>query len=138
MLPAGSRALELELEGDLDGLVVVARTMSGTSFTLEHADGRLRISVPEDASTGIAYRSQPIRLTRLHVFFDAGVIEIFANDGAVCGTRRTYALTELHSVEVRAATGCKMAAHELLSSWRSDTGTAKRSGSIETADLVAH
>lgn len=66
---------------------------------IAHVSGRLVISVAEDAGE-IEYRSTPLSLGNLTLFFDRGVLEIFANDGAVCGTRRTYKNTALIRLEV--------------------------------------
>ena len=60
------------------------------------------IEVPEDLGGKIIYRSREVKPKSVHLFFDRGVIEIFANDGSVCGTRRTYQMDDLFELEVRA------------------------------------
>lgn len=67
-----------------------------------HSARRLELAVAEDNGE-IKYRSAPLTLERLTLFFDRGVVEVFANGGAVCGTRRTYKITGLTSLEVKCA-----------------------------------
>ncbi|QFI69451.1 GH32 C-terminal domain-containing protein [Sinorhizobium alkalisoli] len=91
--------IELSLAGALDGIRIVGRGGDGESFTIAHDSGRLQVSVAEDAG-GIEYRSTPISLQNLTLFFDRGVLEMFANDGVVCCTRRTYKITTLTMLEL--------------------------------------
>ena len=101
-IPNRREAVELELHGDLTGLHVVGRSSAGTSFSLRHEGDALLIEVPEDLGGKIIYRSREVKPKSVHLFFDRGVIEIFANDGSVCGTRRTYQMDDLFELEVRA------------------------------------
>jgi beta-fructofuranosidase len=48
----------------------------------------------------INYQSAAISLQQLTVFFDRGIIEIFANRGAMCGTRRSHSLDAIVDVEI--------------------------------------
>ncbi|TCN21231.1 GH32 C-terminal domain-containing protein [Sinorhizobium americanum] len=91
--------IELSLTGALDGIRIVGRGGEGESFTIAHHAERLQVSVAEDTGE-IEYRSTPLTLENLRLFFDRGVLEIFANDGAVCGTRRTYKITALTALEL--------------------------------------
>ncbi|ANL42876.1 MULTISPECIES: GH32 C-terminal domain-containing protein [Rhizobium] len=102
-----SRSTELSLAGDLDGIQVIGRGADGESFKLVHVDGRLELGVAEDTGE-IKYRSAPLTLEGLTLFFDRGVVEVFANDGAICGTRRTYKITELTSLEFTPADGVQL------------------------------
>jgi len=45
------------------------------------------------------------------------VIEIFANDGSVCGTRRTYQMDDLSELEVRANSIETVDVWQLSSAW---------------------
>lgn len=112
-----NRAIELEIRGDLASLSIAGYASNGATFTLRVADGALNVSVPEDAAGTIAYHSQAIDLTRLQLFFDRGVLEIFANDGAVCGTRRTYCLDDLVEISVANDGQHTIAAWELQGVW---------------------
>ncbi|QKK27593.1 GH32 C-terminal domain-containing protein [Rhizobium hidalgonense] len=108
------RPVELSLEGDLDGVQIVARGSDGESFRLAHSALRLELTVAED-SGDIKYRSAPLKLERLTLFFDRGVVEVFANGGAVCGTRRTYKITDLTSLEVKSADSSRIQSYEAWS-----------------------
>ena len=94
--------VELALRGTLSDIVIEGIAANGSSFQLKAEAGRLVVSLPEDDGH-IVYRSAHLDLTDLTLFFDRGVLEIFANDGLVCGTRRSYRMTDLMSIEVRAA-----------------------------------
>ncbi|OAP35057.1 beta-fructofuranosidase [Sinorhizobium glycinis] len=103
--------IELSLTGALDGIRIVGRGGDGESFTIAHVSGRLQVNVAEDAGE-IEYRSTPLSLENLTVFFDRGVLEIFANDGVVCGTRRTYKVTALTALELIASGATRIDACE--------------------------
>ncbi|THK38394.1 glycoside hydrolase family 32 protein [Ensifer sp. MPMI2T] len=93
------KPIELSLGGALNEIRIVGRGGDGESFTIAHVLGRLQVSVAEDAGE-IEYRSTPLELKNLTLFFDRGVLEIFANDGVICGTRRTYKITTLTALEL--------------------------------------
>lgn len=93
------RPIELSLAGNLDGIQITGQSVGGESFRLTHISGRLELTVAEDTGD-IRYRSAPLTLEQLTLFFDRGVVEVFANGGAVCGTRRTYKITGLTSLEL--------------------------------------
>jgi len=116
-IPNRPQAVELDIHGDLTDLHIVGRSSTGPSFTLRHQAGVLEIEVPEDLQGKITYRSTALDLTSLHLFFDRGVIEIFGNDGSVCGTRRTYRMDDLSQLEVQAKGLETMEAWQLASAW---------------------
>ena len=116
-IPNRQDAVELDLRGDLTGLHIVGRSSIGTSFSLRHEGAALRIEVPEDLGGTIIYRSEDVALKSVHLFFDRGVIEIFANDGSVCGTRRTYQMDDLSELEVRANSIETVDVWQLSSAW---------------------
>ncbi len=101
LTPPGEGTCELSLSGALDGLSIVARGPGDAACTIAHEDGRLVVRAPEDDGR-IAYRSRPLDLRDLTVFFDHGVIEIYANGGAVCGTRRSYRLNAIREIDIEA------------------------------------
>jgi len=51
-------------------------------------------------------------LDQLTLFFDRGVLEAFANNGAVCSTRRSYAMAAIWSLEISPAAETRIDAHE--------------------------
>ena len=116
-IPNRPQAVELDIHGDLTDLHIVGRSSTGPLFTLRHQAGVLEIEIPEDLQGKITYRSTALDLTSLHVFFDRGVIEIFGNDGSVCGTRRTYRMDDLSQLEVQAKGLETMEAWQLASAW---------------------
>jgi len=117
-IPNRHDAVELELHGDLAGLQVIGRSSTGASFSLRHEGGALRIEVPEDVGGKIIYRSKDVTLTSVQLLFDRGVIEIFANDGLVCGTRRTYQMDDLSELELHANRVDTVDVWQLVSVWR--------------------
>jgi beta-fructofuranosidase len=98
------RPIELSLAGNLDGIQIIGLSIGRESFRLTHISGRLELTVAEDTGD-IRYRSAPLTLEQLTLFFDRGVVEVFANGGAVCGTRRTYKIAGLTSLELAPADG---------------------------------
>nr|WP_245269777.1 GH32 C-terminal domain-containing protein [Ensifer sp. WSM1721] len=109
--------IELSLAGTLDGIRIVGRGGDGESFTIAHVSGRLQVRVAEDTGE-IEYRSTPLVLENLTLFFDRGVLEIFANDGVVCGTRRTYKIATLTSLELASSDIESCEAWSYNSVWR--------------------
>jgi beta-fructofuranosidase len=107
-------ALELSLTGSLNGIRIIGCGVDGGAFTLAHQDGRLTVVAAEDKGD-IIYRSRPFALEQLTLFFDRGVLEIFANDGAVCGTRRSYAITAISSLEISLPAGTRIDAQNAWS-----------------------
>nr|WP_183854078.1 glycoside hydrolase family 32 protein [Prosthecomicrobium pneumaticum] len=107
-------AAEIALAGRLDGIRIFGRTADGHAFAVEHIDGRLKISVPEDDGR-IRYASAPLDLSELTLIFDRGTIELFANGGAVCGTRRTYRVIDLDVIEIVPGPATEIMAREAWS-----------------------
>ncbi len=114
-----SDAVELSLRGTLVDVAIEGVAANGSSFLLKTEGGKLVVSLPEDDGH-IVYRSGNVDLRDLTLFFDRGVLEIFANDGLICGTRRTYRMTDLVSIEVRPGADTTIAhleAWSLRSAW---------------------
>lgn len=112
-------AFELTLAGTLPDIAIEGVAANGSSFLLRTEAGRLVVSLPEDDGR-IVYRSANLTLKDLTLFFDRGVLEIFANSGVVCGTRRSYRMTDLVGIEVRAGadtTIARLEAWSLRSAW---------------------
>lgn len=113
----GERAFQLRLMANgqpIAQLTIEGEDTLGNGFVVEFTDGWLSMCTPED-SGDIRHRCPVSRLHDLTLIYDAGIIEVFANQGAVCGTRRTYAIGEVsqlradlddstHRVEVIAET----------------------------------
>jgi len=91
---------ELQLGGRLTGLYIEGRDDQGHRFVLMEEDSSLLMFAPQDQGK-ISYRSRPVELTDVRLFFDRGILEVFANGGAVCGTRRSYDILNPCEVTIR-------------------------------------
>lgn len=119
ILTSLSNAVELSVRGQLNDLVIEGVASNGNTFEVRSEGNRLLVAVPEDNGS-IVYRSSELDLKDLTLFFDRGVVEIFANGGTVCGTRRSYKLIDLRSIEVKSGANTKidrLEAWSLRSAW---------------------
>lgn len=80
---------ELRLSGNLDGTRITATEQGALSFEVAVASGRLSIRLPQDDGK-IRYEAECASATDLRLIFDRGILELFGDHGAVCGTRRSY------------------------------------------------
>jgi beta-fructofuranosidase len=117
--PASGCAVEMSISGQLDGLSFVGTSVSGEAVTLTHSGDSLTLELSEDGGR-IAYRARCSELTDLRLFFDRGVIELFANGGLICGTRRSYRVIDLASLWTSAGTGASIEVWEYRSAWGPD------------------
>ena len=102
-LSAASRS-SWRFRGALDGVSIILRSRDGRALSVRHDQGRLLIECPEDDGT-ITFCSEPVALGDLRLFFDRGILELFANGGALCGTRRSYGATDIASLSIQAVDG---------------------------------
>ena len=79
---------EINVLGPTDRLELRISSRDGDS-ALTFENGILSLSIPEDDGS-IQYVAKADVLGDLRLVFDRGVIEVFANAGSICGTRRTY------------------------------------------------
>ena len=114
--PTLGHAVEIDLSGDLEGLAVVGKAANGDTFTLTHSSDGLALALSEDDGK-IAYRSGGTALTSVRLFFDRGVIEVFANGGVICGTRRSYQVIDLQSLTLAAGEPLASEVWEYRSAW---------------------
>lgn len=91
---------ELRLTGTLDGTSIVATQDGALSFELSVVGGCLSVRLPQDDGK-IRYAAECGPATDLCIIYDRGILEVFADNGAVCGTRRSYANVAPDRVEVR-------------------------------------
>lgn len=87
LIPSGP--FDIRLDGELNGTRISAHQTGALSFEILIIDGVIAIHLPQDDGK-IRYEAQIADAADLSVFFDRGIIEVFAGDGAVCGTRRGY------------------------------------------------
>ncbi|MBA5800197.1 glycoside hydrolase family 32 protein [Rhizobium sp. WYCCWR 11317] len=82
--------IEIRLSGALEGSKVVATQGGELAFEVGVAGGILSIRLAQDDGS-IHYVAELGDGKEIRLFHDCGIIEIFANGGTVCGTRRGYA-----------------------------------------------
>ncbi|MGR4842593.1 GH32 C-terminal domain-containing protein [Rhizobium sp. LARHSG275] len=82
--------IEIRLSGALEGSKVVATQGGELAFEVGVAGGILSIRLAQDDGS-IRYVAELGDGKELRLFHDRGIVEIFADDGTVCGTRRGYA-----------------------------------------------
>jgi beta-fructofuranosidase len=109
----------MSISGQLDGLSFVGTSASGETVTLTHSGDSLTLELSEDDGR-ITYRAKCSELTDLRLFFDRGVIELFANGGLICGTRRSYRVIDLASLWTSAGAGASIEVWEYRSAWGPD------------------
>ncbi|WP_132313754.1 glycoside hydrolase family 32 protein [Martelella mediterranea] len=80
---------EIALEGLIEGTRIVATQDGDISFEISVAQNMLSITLPQDDGS-IRYVALVREDADLRVVHDAGIIEVFAEGGAICGTRRNY------------------------------------------------
>ncbi|MCR6634239.1 glycoside hydrolase family 32 protein [Devosia sp.] len=85
----GDVPTEIRLKGALEGTRIMAMSGSALSFEVTILNGRLSIRLPQDDGK-IRYDAALESATDLLVFHDRGILEVFGEGGAVCGTRRSY------------------------------------------------
>ncbi|WP_202530525.1 glycoside hydrolase family 32 protein [Maritimibacter harenae] len=90
---------DLVLTGGLEGARITATQAGGTSFEVGVTDGVLWVRLPQDDGR-IRYDARIAPEADLRVVHDRGIIEIFADGGAVCGTRRNYKHTSPDALTV--------------------------------------
>jgi len=96
---------ELALAGELEGTRIVATQAGAPSFEVLITNGRLAIRLPQDDGK-IVYEAPLGAAADLRVFHDRGIVEVFADHGAICGTRRNYGHVVPDRVEVSSAARC--------------------------------
>lgn len=117
--PAPGHAVEITISGKLDGLTIIGTSTSGETVTLTHSGDSLTLELSEDDGK-INYRAACSNLTDIRLFFDRGVIELFANSGLICGTRRSYRVLDCASLWTSAKTSASIEVWEYKSAWRLD------------------
>lgn len=84
-----SAPIEIRLSGPLQGSKLVATQGGELAFEVSVADGILSVRLAQDDGS-IDYVAQLCDAEDLCLFHDRGIVEIFADGGAICGTRRGY------------------------------------------------
>lgn len=93
----GERAFQMRLVANgqpLEVVRIVAYDSQGNQFSVAFKEQQLTLLMPDDTGE-IQYLSPTLELHDLTVIYDQGIVEVFANQGAVCGTRRTYFMVDV-------------------------------------------
>ena len=90
---------DLQLRGALDNTRIAAHQNGDLSFEVVVEDGILSVALPQDDGT-IRYSAEVADEHSLRILFDRGIVEILAANGAICGTRRSYANIAPEKLEV--------------------------------------
>lgn len=85
----GEAPLDLTLDGPLAGTTITATQDGALSFEVRVDAGILSTRLPQDDGS-IRYSADIGFAKDLRIIHDRGIVEVFAADGAVCGTRRNY------------------------------------------------
>jgi beta-fructofuranosidase len=117
--PAAGCAIEVSLAGDLNGLSLFGTSRSGETIALTHNPAGLTLALSEDDGR-ITYRTTCGELTDIRLFFDRGVIELFANGGLICGTRRSYRVIDVTSLWISGQNSASIEVWEYRSAWSTD------------------
>lgn len=105
--PDGSYALhdapfDLSVTGPLEGTTIAATARGELTFEVKVSGGRLSIRLPQDNGR-IRYEAQCPSARDLRIIFDRGILEVFADGGAICGARRSYTKVIPDRLEVASA-----------------------------------
>ncbi len=102
-LRRNDEALCLRLKAQLDG-------QDSFTISLKRKDGSCWISVNfgegilailQEQFDGALYQAKVDRIKDLEIIFDAGIFEVFANEGAVCATRRNYLIPDVAAIDYK-------------------------------------
>jgi len=88
----GSYPFEARLSGSLEGTSITASEAGRLSFELTVRDGMISVRLEQDDGS-IRYAARLDTADDVRVIYDTGIVEIFADGGRICGTRRSYANT---------------------------------------------
>jgi beta-fructofuranosidase len=89
LFPLPDAPIEIRLDGPLEGTSISATQQGRPSFSICVKDGTISVSLPQDDGS-IQYESTLAQASNLRFIYDRGIVEIFADQGAICGTRRSY------------------------------------------------
>lgn len=91
--------IEIRLTGPLECSKLVATKGGELAFEVSVADGILSIRLAQDDGS-IHYVAELGEAKDLRLFHDFGIVEVFADGGAVCGTRRGYVNIDPDHLEI--------------------------------------
>ncbi|WP_053240022.1 GH32 C-terminal domain-containing protein [Pleomorphomonas koreensis] len=95
----GKYPFEARLSGPLEGTTIKASDANRLSFELTVRDGMISVRLEQDDGS-IRYAARLDTADDIRVIYDAGIVEVFADGGRVCGTRRSYANTSPDHIRI--------------------------------------
>lgn len=95
----GGHPFEACLSGPLEGTVIEASEAGRLSFELTVNDGAISVRLEQDDGS-IRYTARLDAADDIRVIYDTGIVEVFAEGGTICGTRRSYANTSPDRVRI--------------------------------------
>lgn len=99
--PHGCKAFTLTFTPD-SAFCLTLTGDSGQVITLEH-DGN-NLTLHEQGQDDGRYAAPLPDIGDVTLCFDAGIVEVFANQGSVCGTRRYYSCSKIIAIKITRAT----------------------------------
>ncbi len=85
----GDAPFDLRVTGNLENTRIVATQRGMPSFEILIVESCLSARLPQDDGK-IRYEAKLALARDLRIICDRGILEVFADNGAVCGTRRSY------------------------------------------------
>jgi beta-fructofuranosidase len=110
-------SIDIQLDGNLEGTRIVARQDSALSFEITVSKGQVTIRLPQDDGS-IRYQADCSNAKDLRIIHDRGILEVFTETGAVCGTRRSYQEILPDTLEIDTVADAKVLARRLARSYR--------------------
>jgi len=108
----GTHPFEVRLSGPLEGTTIEASQAGRLSFELTVKDNTISVRLEQDDGT-IRYAAHLDSANRLRIIYDTGIVEIFADCGAVCGTRRSYSNTSPDYINITSLADASVSALHL-------------------------
>ncbi|NTA13992.1 glycoside hydrolase family 32 protein [Agrobacterium tumefaciens] len=99
--------VEVRLSGPLEGSKLVATRNGELAFEVSVLNGILSVRLAQDDGS-IQYVARLEKGNDIRLFHDRGILEIFADGGAICGTRRGYVNIEPDHLEISSAAFCQV------------------------------
>jgi beta-fructofuranosidase len=100
--PLTEGSFEVAISSLPDSLVIEALQGDHMSFKSIYQDGKFIVTLPQDDGS-IRYAADIAPGADFRIVYDRGILEIFGEKGAVCGTRRGYRLSSPDKLVFRPA-----------------------------------
>ncbi|WP_370427952.1 GH32 C-terminal domain-containing protein [Klebsiella michiganensis] len=87
----------------------------GEWLAISYRDGY--VSIEETVVSEAQYRAPAAEIKNLEIIFDAGIVELFINDGEICATKRSYKLSHCKQLKVNTLREKNIRIETLHTSW---------------------